>query len=45
MPYGPPRPAGKRPMPLLDHFRPPLSDDERQTFSDMWTEVKAEFAK
>jgi len=23
----------------------PLTDEERQTFSDMWTEVKAEFAK
>ena len=26
-------------------FMAPLTDEERQTFSDMWTEVKAEFAK
>ena len=26
-------------------FMAPLSDDERQSFSDLWTEVKAEFAK
>jgi len=26
-------------------FMAPLSDDERQTYSDLWTEVKAEFAK
>ncbi len=26
-------------------FMAPLTDEERQTFSDLWTEVKAEFAK
>jgi hypothetical protein len=26
-------------------YMAPLSDEERQSYSDLWTEVKAEFAK